>query len=69
MDLGKCKVRCLCGLQSLAEVSGVGLMDRLITADYHQRGITVLTNDKGMSKAEQFDFALAGDAQYLGLVQ
>jgi len=39
-------------IQSLSESSGAGLVDRLILADYQQRGITVLTNDKRMSKVE-----------------
>lgn len=34
----------------LLENSGAGLIDRLITQDYHQHGVSVLTNDKRMAK-------------------
>jgi predicted nucleic acid-binding protein len=39
-------------LEILGQSSGAGLMDRLIIADYHQRGHPVLTNDKDMAKVE-----------------
>ena len=39
-------------LQLLAESGGAGLMDRLIIQDYAYRNVTVLTNDKQMSKVE-----------------
>lgn len=36
----------------LSRSGGAGLMDRLITQDYNQDGITVLTNDKRMAKID-----------------
>jgi len=37
-------------LAAIAESSGCGLMDRLITDDYHQRGFVTLTLDRRMAK-------------------
>jgi len=39
-------------LDVLATKSGAGLMDRLIAQDYEAQGLSVLTNDRSMSKIE-----------------
>jgi len=39
-------------LEILKKPSGAGLMDRLITEEYQQRDLPVLTNDKNMAKVE-----------------